>query len=62
LEQANEVVMRGVLSASIDFWKAERLGYSDPTSWENMQSVLIEMGMLEEQIDLSQAFTNEFIP
>ncbi|HEY48327.1 MAG TPA: ABC transporter substrate-binding protein [Anaerolineae bacterium] len=62
LEQANETVMRGVLNASIDFWEAERLGYSDPASWENMQRVLIEMGLLEEEIDLSQAFTNEFLP
>lgn len=62
LEQANEAVMRGVLNASIDFWKAERLGYSDPASWENMQNVLVEMGLLEERIDLSQAFTNEFLP
>ncbi len=62
LEQANEAVMRGVLNASIDFWKAERLGYSDPASWENMQHVLIEMGLLEGPINLSQAFTNEFLP
>jgi NitT/TauT family transport system substrate-binding protein len=62
LEQANEAVMRGVLNASIDSWKAEQLGYSDPASWENMQLVLIEMGLLEERIDLNQAFTNEFLP
>jgi NitT/TauT family transport system substrate-binding protein len=62
LEQADEAVMRGVLNASIDFWKTERLGYSDPASWENMQSVLIEMGLLEKPIDLSQAYTNEFLP
>jgi NitT/TauT family transport system substrate-binding protein len=62
LEQADEAVMRGVLNASIDFWKAERLGYSDPMSWENMQNVLIEMGLLEGPIDLSQAYTNEFLP
>jgi NitT/TauT family transport system substrate-binding protein len=62
LEQADEAVMRGVLNASIEFWRAERLGYSDPDSWENMQRVLIEMGLLEEPIDLSQAFTNEYLP
>ncbi|UCF62482.1 MAG: ABC transporter substrate-binding protein [Anaerolineaceae bacterium] len=62
LEQADEAVMRGVLNASIEFWKAERLGYSDPASWENMQRVLIEMGLLEGPIDLSQAFTNEYLP
>jgi NitT/TauT family transport system substrate-binding protein len=62
LAQADETVMRGVLDASIEFWKADPLGYSDPSSWENMQNVLLEMGLLEERIDLDQAFTNEFIP
>ncbi|HEY45130.1 MAG TPA: ABC transporter substrate-binding protein [Anaerolineae bacterium] len=62
LDQADEDVLRAVLNASIGYWKAERLGFSDPSSWENMQHVLIEMGLLEEPIDLSQAFTNEFLP
>jgi len=38
------------------------LGYSDPESWKNMEQVLLEMGLLEEHLDLSQAFTNEFLP
>lgn len=62
LEQADEVVQRGVLVASIEFWKADRLGYSDPESWKNMEQVLLEMELLEEHLDLSQAFTNEFLP
>ncbi len=62
LEQADETVQRGVLVASIEFWKANRLGYSDPQSWENMEQVLLEMGLLQEHLDLSQAFTNEFLP
>jgi len=62
LEQADENVLRGVLNASIEFWKADRLGYSDPDSWVNMQQVLLEMGLLDEPLDLSKAFTNEFLP
>lgn len=62
LEQADETVLRGVLNASIEFWKADRLGYSDPVSWENMQLVLLEMGLLNDALDLDQAFTNEFLP
>jgi len=62
LDKADETVQRGVLVASIEFWKANRLGYSDPQSWENMEQVLLEMGLLQEHLDLSQAFTNEFLP
>jgi NitT/TauT family transport system substrate-binding protein len=55
-------VQNEVLATSIEQWKAERLGYSDPQAWENMQSVLLDMGLITEEFDLSKAFTNEFIP
>ena len=55
-------VQKQVLAISIEQWRAERLGYSDPQAWENMQDVLLEMGLITEKIDLSKAFTNEFIP
>jgi len=55
-------VQRQVLATSIEQWKAERLGYSDPQAWENMQAVLLESGLIAQEMDLSKAFTNEFIP
>jgi len=55
-------VQKQVLTTSIEQWQAERLGYSDPQAWENMQNVLLDMGLLTEKLDLNKAFTNEFIP
>ncbi len=55
-------VQKQILETSIEQWKAERLGYSDPKAWENMQDVLLEMGLITEKMDLNKAFTNEFIP
>jgi NitT/TauT family transport system substrate-binding protein len=55
-------VQKQVLAISTEQWQAERLGYSDPQAWENMQDVLLDMGLLTEKLDLSKAFTNEFIP
>jgi NitT/TauT family transport system substrate-binding protein len=55
-------VQKQVLETSIEQWKTERLGYSDPGAWENMQNVLLDMGLITEKQDLNKAFTNEFIP
>jgi len=55
-------VQRQVLDTSIEEWKAERLGYSNPQAWENMQTVLLAMGLIPEKQDLSKAYTNEFVP
>lgn len=62
LGQANQAVQRQVLQASLDFWQADRLGYSDPTAWDNMQTVLLNMKLLERPIDISQAYSNQFVP
>ena len=58
----DENVQKQILATSIEQWKADRLGYSDPQSWENMQSVLLDMGLIPEKQDLSKAFTNAFVP
>lgn len=55
-------VQTRVLATSIEQWRAERLGYSDPQAWENMHTILLEMGLITEEMDLTKAFTNEFVP
>ncbi len=59
---ADDAVQMQVLETSIDLWKADELGHSDAAAWENMQTVLLDMGLLTEPLDLSKAFTNEFLP
>ncbi len=58
----DQKVQKEILTTSIDLWKADRLGYSDPQAWENMQNILLEMKLIPEKMDLSKAFTNEFVP
>lgn len=60
-DQDKDVQMQ-VLEVSIEFWHAERLGYSEPQAWGNMNDLLVKMGLISEPVDLSKAFTNEFIP
>jgi NitT/TauT family transport system substrate-binding protein len=60
LMQSDQVVQREIFDTSLEFWKTDRLGYSDPVAWENMQNVLLDMGMLTTPLDLSKTYTNEF--
>jgi NitT/TauT family transport system substrate-binding protein len=61
LDQADQDIQREVLDASIEFWKAEQLGFTAPQAWENMQAILLDMGLLSQELDLTRAYTNEFI-
>jgi NitT/TauT family transport system substrate-binding protein len=62
LAQADRDVQQAVLLTSMGLWQADRLGESNPTAWENMQTVLLEMGLLSQVQDLSQAYSNQFLP
>jgi NitT/TauT family transport system substrate-binding protein len=62
LAQADEQAQRQVLLTSIEMWKGDRLGYSDPQAWQNMHAVLLEMGLLAQPLDLHSAYSNEFLP
>ncbi|HEX2696647.1 MAG TPA: ABC transporter substrate-binding protein [Anaerolineales bacterium] len=62
LAQADEKTQKEILSRSIDLWKADHLGFSNPQAWQNMQDTLLKMGLLKEALDINKAFTNQFVP
>ncbi len=61
LSQDEKGIQKAVLEASIEFWKTDQLGYSNPVAWENMHEVLLDMGMLNQPLDYSKAYDNSFI-
>jgi NitT/TauT family transport system substrate-binding protein len=61
-DAATTATQRQVLAASIELWKAERLGHINPQGWDNTQATLLDMGLLTAPLDVRQAFTNEFVP
>jgi NitT/TauT family transport system substrate-binding protein len=61
LDQTNQEVQKEVFLATLEFWKTDKAGYSEPEAWENMQKVLLDMGMLTQPLDLNKAYSNAFI-
>jgi NitT/TauT family transport system substrate-binding protein len=62
LNTGDQTAQKEIFQASLEFWKTQNTGASDPQAWENMQQVLLSMGLLKQPIDLSRAFTNAFVP
>jgi len=62
VELKDDAVEKQVLAATIDMWKTDQIGYSNPAAWETMQATLLDTGLLTTQVDLSKAYTNEFVP
>jgi len=60
LSQADQAVQRTVLEASVALYQLDPLGYSDTIAWENMEQLLIDMGLIAAHLDLDAAYTNDF--
>jgi NitT/TauT family transport system substrate-binding protein len=61
LAAADEKIQKEVLATSIKSWMTEPPGFSESSAWENMQKVLLDMGLLSKPMELDKAFSNEFI-
>jgi putative riboflavin transport system substrate-binding protein len=61
LEQTADVQQQ-VLAESIKLWTQDGSGFSDLTAWENMQDLLLKMGLLSKPLELEKVFSNDFLP
>lgn len=61
LSQLDQELQMEILTASMEYWRTQTFGLSDAQAWENMQKVLLDMGLLSAPLDLKEAFSNEFI-
>ena len=62
LAKADEKVQKQILATSIELWKTDRPGYSSPQAWDNMEKVLLDMGLLKKPLDVKSAFRNDLLP
>jgi NitT/TauT family transport system substrate-binding protein len=60
LDKADSNVQKKILTSTIDLWQVQKPGYSDPQAWENMQNLLLKMGLLKQPLDITKAYTNQF--
>jgi len=61
-ELKDDVVEKQVLQATLAMWKTDHVGYAKAEAWEMMQATLLEAKLLTAPLDLSKAYTNDFVP
>ena len=59
---ADDPIQLAVLTNSLDLWKADRIGYSDPAAWKLTQDTLQSMGLVTTPVDINALFSNDFLP
>lgn len=52
---------RAVLEASIDLWRSDQPGVSDPQAWSDSVEFMLDTGLIETPVDVETLYTNEFI-
>jgi NitT/TauT family transport system substrate-binding protein len=54
-------LQRAVLEESLNFWRSEDLGRSDPAAWDASQAFMRQIGLIDTEVDVSTLFTNDYI-
>jgi len=58
---ADDAVQMAVLTDSLDLWKTDRFGYSDPAAWKLTLDTLQSMGLVTDPVDLTKVFSNDYL-
>jgi NitT/TauT family transport system substrate-binding protein len=61
LSEVDQTVQKEVLATSISLWQTDQPGVPQLVGWENMQQVLLNMGLITAPQDLQSAYTSQFI-
>jgi NitT/TauT family transport system substrate-binding protein len=52
---------RKVLEDSIELWRSEQLGLSNPQAWQDSVDFMIATGLLEKPVEVDKLYSNQFI-
>ncbi|HPS32321.1 MAG TPA: ABC transporter substrate-binding protein [Anaerolineaceae bacterium] len=62
LAEADEAVQKQVLAESIKLWDVYPTNEDHTRRWENMQSVLLKLGLMSQAVDLKGVYDGSFLP
>jgi len=62
LTEADQVVQQAVLAESIKLWETDPQPGTQQERWENMQQVLLQLGLMSQPIDVKGAYSDAFLP
>ena len=62
LASADEKVQKQVLARSIDLWQGDELGAIDTSAWNNMLAILKTIGLVQADLDVTEAYNSDFLP
>ncbi len=59
---SNLNMTKAVLAATQDLWQSPRIGWVDPADWAASEKFMKDAGFIKTDIDITKAYTNEFVP
>jgi NitT/TauT family transport system substrate-binding protein len=63
LPQDQYATQRQVLTNSIELWRSDQLGMTNPAAWEATQEILIQAGLMSEPLgDVTACYNMSFLP
>ena len=62
LKSGDTDIQKEVLAESIKLWKVSTEKSDNASRWENMQQVLLDLGLMKAPIDLKGAYSDAFLP
>lgn len=61
IDDESAPLQRAVLEESLDYWRADVLGRSDPQAWEASAAFMHEIGMIDAPVDATTLYSNDML-
>lgn len=59
---SNLNMTKAVLAATEELWKNSHIGWVDPADWAASETFMKDAGFIKSDIDVTKAYTNQFVP